>query len=162
MFQPIRPPVKWSSVEKRFARRKGGSKEVEAVIPKARFLVTAAMALMGYDTSGISMKASLSFRKSTYDRRVCHRPLRCPSDAVIQTPFIRIVSAVCIREEQSIDISSFENFGKVNPVLQTSLFCRAVFGILSRISTLIRKLALKESPSIVRGLDGQRWTCQMH
>lgn len=47
MFQPIRPLVKWSRVEKRFARTKGASNVVEAVIPKARFFVTAAMALMG-------------------------------------------------------------------------------------------------------------------
>ena len=30
----------WSKVEKRFASRKGGSNEVDAVIPKARFFVT--------------------------------------------------------------------------------------------------------------------------
>lgn len=47
MFQPILPLVKWSSVENRFARRKGGSKEVDAVMPKARFFVTAAMAVIG-------------------------------------------------------------------------------------------------------------------
>lgn len=47
MFHPMRPLVRWSSVEKRFARRNGGSKEVDAVIPNARFLVTAAMAEMG-------------------------------------------------------------------------------------------------------------------
>lgn len=47
MFQPIRPWVKWSNVENRFASRKGGSKDVDAVIPKARFLVTAAIAEIG-------------------------------------------------------------------------------------------------------------------
>ena len=30
----------WSKVEKRFASRKGGSNEVDAVIPKAKFVVT--------------------------------------------------------------------------------------------------------------------------
>jgi hypothetical protein len=48
MFQPNRPPVKWSSVLKRLARRKGGSNEVEAVMAKLRRFVTAAMAEMGF------------------------------------------------------------------------------------------------------------------
>jgi len=40
MFQPIRPLVRWSSVENRLASRNGGSKVVLAVMPNARFLVT--------------------------------------------------------------------------------------------------------------------------
>lgn len=47
MFQPTRPCVKWSKVENRLASKNGGSKDVEAVIPKAKFLVTAAIAEMG-------------------------------------------------------------------------------------------------------------------
>lgn len=47
IFQPIRPLVRWSRVEKRLARRKGGSKEVDAVIPNAKFFVTAAIADIG-------------------------------------------------------------------------------------------------------------------
>ena len=47
IFQPIRPFVKWSNVEKRFAAKNGGSKDVDEVIPNARFLVTAAMADIG-------------------------------------------------------------------------------------------------------------------
>lgn len=47
MFQPMRPLVMWSRVERRLARRKGGSNEVDAVMAKVRFLVTAAMAEMG-------------------------------------------------------------------------------------------------------------------
>jgi hypothetical protein len=47
MFQPIRPLVKRPSVLKRLANRKGGSKDVEAVIPNARLLVTAAIAVIG-------------------------------------------------------------------------------------------------------------------
>lgn len=57
MFQPILPLVKWSRVEKRFASRNGGSKEVEDVMPKARDFVTAAIAVMGY-----LMQVSLRFR----------------------------------------------------------------------------------------------------
>ena len=47
IFQPIRPWVKWSNDEKRFASKNGGSKDVDAVIPNARFFVTAAIADMG-------------------------------------------------------------------------------------------------------------------
>ena len=47
MFQPIRPLVKWSSVEKRFASKNGCSNVVDEVIPKARFFVTAAIAVTG-------------------------------------------------------------------------------------------------------------------
>ena len=47
IFHPNRPSVRWSRVENRFARRKGGSKDVEAVIANARFLVTAAIAEIG-------------------------------------------------------------------------------------------------------------------
>ena len=36
----MRPFVTWSKVEKRFASRNGGSNEVDAVMPKARFVVT--------------------------------------------------------------------------------------------------------------------------
>ena len=40
-FHPTRPLVRWSRVENRFASRKGGSNDVDAVIPNARFFVTA-------------------------------------------------------------------------------------------------------------------------
>lgn len=36
----MRPLVTWSRVEKRFASKKGGSNEVDAVMPKASFVVT--------------------------------------------------------------------------------------------------------------------------
>lgn len=39
-YQPIRPPVRWSRVEKRFASRNGGSNDVLAVMPKDKFFVT--------------------------------------------------------------------------------------------------------------------------
>jgi len=39
-YHPMRPLVRWSSVERRLARRNGGSKVVLAVIPNARFFVT--------------------------------------------------------------------------------------------------------------------------
>jgi hypothetical protein len=39
-YHPIRPPVRWSRVEKRLASKNGGSNEVLAVIPNAKFFVT--------------------------------------------------------------------------------------------------------------------------
>ena len=48
MFQPKRPWVKWSKVENLLASKKGGSNEVDAVMAKLKFLVTAAMAVMGW------------------------------------------------------------------------------------------------------------------
>lgn len=54
MFQATRPLVRWSSVDKRLARRNGGSKDVDAVTPKVKFLVTAAMADIGYQGARIS------------------------------------------------------------------------------------------------------------
>ena len=51
MFQAILPSVRWSNVENRLARRNGGSKLVDAVMPKVRFFVTAAIAEIGYERS---------------------------------------------------------------------------------------------------------------
>lgn len=56
IFHPIRPLVKWSNEENRLARRNGGSKEVDAVMANDRFLVTAAIALMGFIVRPISKK----------------------------------------------------------------------------------------------------------
>lgn len=103
IFQPTRPFVKWSSVEKRFASRKGCSDEVEAVMPKAKFLVTAAIAVMGFPRVSI---ASIARPRYTYDGRVRHRPLRCPSNTLIELTFVGIVSSRCVCQEQSIDVST--------------------------------------------------------
>lgn len=51
IFQPMRPSVIWSRVENRFARTNGDSKDVDTVIPNVRFLVTVAIAVMGYSSS---------------------------------------------------------------------------------------------------------------
>lgn len=59
MFQPTRPPVKWSRVDNLLASRKGGSNEVDAVMAKVKFLVTAAMALIGYWTTLALLFSSL-------------------------------------------------------------------------------------------------------
>lgn len=48
MFHPNRPLVRWSRVANRLATTYGCSYEVEVVIAKPRFLVTAAIAETGY------------------------------------------------------------------------------------------------------------------
>lgn len=60
MFQPKRPLVKWSKLENRFANRNGGSNEVDAVMANDRFLVTAAIAEIGYRYNHVSESISSS------------------------------------------------------------------------------------------------------
>ena len=60
----MRPFVTWSKVEKRFASRKGGSNDVDAVIPKARLVVTAAIAEIGMVGSVIGHCAALRIQSS--------------------------------------------------------------------------------------------------
>lgn len=111
------------------ARRNGGSKEVEEVMPKAKFLVTAAMAVMG---CGKSEKCRRDGRKRNgiYNGRIRNRPLRSPSNALIQLALIRIIAAVGIRQEQSIDAASFEQLSQLYPVLEGAFGGRLVRGIL--------------------------------
>jgi hypothetical protein len=61
---PMRPFVTWSKVENRFASRKGGSNEVDAVIPKAKLVVTAAIAEIGMVGSVIGHCAALLMQSS--------------------------------------------------------------------------------------------------
>lgn len=49
IFQPNLPPVKWSRVENRFATTYGASYDVDVVIANPKFLVTEAMAVIGYN-----------------------------------------------------------------------------------------------------------------
>lgn len=95
MFHPTRPLVKWSKVENRLASRNGGSKDVDAVIPKARFLVTAAMAEMGL--KGFQHALHLvAMSRTTYNGGICHWPLSRSADAVVQAPLVGIVPSICI------------------------------------------------------------------
>ena len=48
MFHPKRPFVRWSRVENRFATMYGDSYDVDVVIAKPKFFVTAAIAVTGY------------------------------------------------------------------------------------------------------------------
>lgn len=106
-FQPIRPFVKWSSVEKRFASKKGCSKEVEAVMPKARFLVTAAMALIGFIKRCQQQSFWLNLSSAaTYNTWICDRPLRRPPNTLIYFTLVGVISPSRVRQEQGIDAAS--------------------------------------------------------
>lgn len=106
---------------KRFASKNGGSKDVEAVIAKARFFVTAAIAEIGFTWS-----AAISMWQTSYletdNCGVGHGPLCCPSDAVIQASFVCVVAAVGVSEEQCVDTAQVEQFGEIYPVVQLP-FC---------------------------------------
>lgn len=47
IFQPNRPPVRWSRVENLFATTYGASYEVEVVMANPKFWVTDAIAVIG-------------------------------------------------------------------------------------------------------------------
>lgn len=64
------------------------------------------------------------------DRRVRHGPLRGAPDAIVQGPFVRVVPAVRVGEEQGVDASSLKQFREIDPVLQVSLGGRFVLGVL--------------------------------
>lgn len=131
MFQPTRPWVKWSKLENRFASKKGGSKDVEAVIPKAKFFVTAAMAEMGCLTvSDFRTTHVQGPTRRTHNGRIRHRPLGSSSDTVVKRALIRIVAAVGISQEERIDSSALEKFGEFNPILQVAFRGRLVFRVL--------------------------------
>jgi hypothetical protein len=83
IFQPIRPLVRWSNVDQRLAIRNGASNEVEAVMPNARFWVTAAIAEIGYNPSAAVFCLGLI---NTYNCRISHWPLSCSPHAVVQLP----------------------------------------------------------------------------
>lgn len=112
------------------ASRNGGSKDVEAVMPKARFLVTAAIAEMG--CSSQLLKSEVIDR--THDGRVSHRPLCGSADTVVETVLICIVSAVRVCQEKSIDIPALQQFGQVNPIIKLSFCGRLVLWVLHSIS----------------------------
>lgn len=101
MFHPKRPPVRWSSVENLLARRNGGSKDVEAVMAKERFLVTAAMALIGYQLCECHTPAKVE--GFSYDSGIGDWPLRRPPDAVVKTTLVGIIAPISVRQEKRID-----------------------------------------------------------
>lgn len=86
------------------------------MMPKARFLVTAAIAEIGYRWGLVGCRWAGGCSK-THDRWVCHGPLRSPADAVVQRAFVCVVAAVRIGQEQRVDASPLQQFGELDPVL---------------------------------------------
>jgi hypothetical protein len=74
----------------------------------------------------------------THNIRIRDRPLRRPPNTLIQTNFICIVSAIGIRQEKCIDIPSFKQLRKIDPVVQLPLMRRPILRVLFAISVVER------------------------
>lgn len=133
MFHPNRPCVIWSSVENRLASRNGASEEVDEVMAKVRCFVTAAMAEMGCAVTSVSHIHYNPGLAMTYNRRISHRPLRRPANALIQLPLVRVMSSKGISQEQSVDSAPLEKFRQLNPVFQAALGGGFILGVLSTL-----------------------------
>jgi hypothetical protein len=72
----------------------------------------------------------MPLEESTYNGWVGHRPLRCPTDAVVQAPFVCIVTAIRVSQEEGIDVPSLEKLSKINPILKVALFSRFITWVL--------------------------------
>lgn len=118
----------------------------------------------------------------TYNRRIGHGPLRGSPDAIVKGALVRIVPAVRVGQEQGVEVSSLQELGQFDPVLQVAFRGRLVFRVLQiwftkvSISGLLRFTYLgrvdlimihkrKESacaclPSTARVTCAQWWTCQ--
>jgi hypothetical protein len=98
------------------ANKNGGSNEVEEVIAKDKFLVTAAIAEIGFDGECqkiVAHKASTE----TYNRWVRHWPLRGTSNAVIKALLVGIITTICICQEESIDLPTLESLCQIDPIV---------------------------------------------
>jgi hypothetical protein len=107
MFHPNLPFVRWSSVENRLARTNGASYDVEEVIAKARFLVTAAMAEIGLRRSQ-SMFIVLPAVRTSYDSRIAHGKLRSSSYARLCGTFVHIVLSKSVCQKESSNAALLE------------------------------------------------------
>lgn len=85
-FHPNLPPVRWSSEEKRLASTYGASKDVELVMAKPRFRVTAAMAATG--TAGSSMGNCVPVRPhaSASPRNTSNHPYVSSRKSALKSP----------------------------------------------------------------------------
>ena len=95
---PMRPFVTWSKVEKRFASRKGGSNEVDAVIPKAKLVVTYVAKSESQQSISETIRFLVAYRChcGDGDRWVGHWPLCCSSNTIVQITLVGVISAVCV------------------------------------------------------------------
>jgi hypothetical protein len=87
---------------------------VDAVIPKERFFVTAAIAEIGC-TSCQPYFRHLS--DPTHNRGIGHRPLGCSTDAVVQAVVVSVVSAIRVCKEESVDATTLQQLRQVDPVI---------------------------------------------
>lgn len=85
-FHPNLPPVRWSSVEKRLASTYGASNEVELVVAKPRFLVTAAMAATGTAEAPIGNCAPVRTHASASPRYTSNQPEVSANKSALKSP----------------------------------------------------------------------------
>lgn len=97
-------------------------------MPNARFLVTAAIAEIGFpNKSDIDESACVVY---THDSGICDWPLRSSSNTLVQLTLVGIMASSGIRQEQCVNSSALQQLRKLYPVLEGSLGCRLVFGVL--------------------------------
>ena len=90
IFHPNRPPVRWSKVENLFATTYGASYEVEVVIANPRFLVTDAIAEIGWYISSATQLDPRN-RLLTYNRRVSHGILSAVPNSRFCRPLVCVI-----------------------------------------------------------------------
>jgi hypothetical protein len=83
-------------------------------------------------------QSPLSTLDKTHNIRIRDRPLCRPPNTLIQTILICIVPAIGIRQEERIDIPSFKQLRKIDPVVQPSLLRRPILRVLFAISVVER------------------------
>jgi len=77
-----------------------------------------------------------------YNSRVGDRPLRCPSNTFVQTSLVGVVSAVCVSEEEGVDVAPLQHFSKINPILEITFSGRTIFRVLLEQSDSKAKIYL--------------------
>ena len=77
------------------------------MMPKATFLVTAAMAVIGFIKRCQQQSFWLNLSSAaTYNAWICNRPLRPPANTLIYFTLVGIISFSRVRQEQGIDAAS--------------------------------------------------------
>ena len=66
----------------------------------------------------------------TYDSWICYWPLRSSLNTLVQFTLVGIMASSRIRQEQCVGSSALQQLRKLYPVLEGSLGCRLVFGVL--------------------------------
>jgi hypothetical protein len=74
---------------------------------------------------------------TTYNSRIRDGPLRSSPNAFVQLPFVGVISAVRVGQEEGVDAASLEELCQFDPVFQRALGGGFIFGILSGMSVLL-------------------------